>query len=42
LDQEQDQEAETELENDPNHVLKEKLHRGLINPIDQIEQKIAS
>lgn len=42
MDVEQDQEAETELENDPNHVLKEKLHRGIVNPLDSIEQKIES
>lgn len=38
----QEQEAEIELENDPNHVLKEKLQRGIDNPVDKIEQLIES
>lgn len=37
-----DQENEVELENDPNHVLKEKLHRGIDNPADKIENYIQS
>ena len=31
---------EAEVENDPNHVLKEKLHRGIDNPVEKVEQYV--